>query len=317
MKRWFPILAVLLTAAPAARAQVPQVLSYQGVLTDNAGAIVADGSYNFTFRIYDTQIGGSLQYQEVQNAVPVQRGTFSVVIGSITALTLAFDQPYWLEMQVGADPALVPRVQLTSAPYAFMAETVLDNAVTSAKILNNTILGLDVLDNTLTKADLADEPGTAYDLNTGSVTIPASFADVTVSSITLNAPAAGYIIVSISGTFSIGHSVGFTCTPRVSISESTAFDFSTMTLYEQPPNVDARTYKVPFARSQAYFKSGAGSYNFNLVANLFDNAGPPLNEDGCIIDRPEIHAIYLPTAYGTISAPNAPQYRHTGTPDGR
>lgn len=314
MKRWFPILAVLLTAAPAARAQVPQVLSYQGVLTDNAGAIVADGSYNFTFRIYDVQFGGSPLYQEIQNGVPVQGGTFSAIIGSITALTLPFDQPYWLEMQVGAESPL-PRVQLTSAPYAFMAETVLDNAVTSAKILDNTILGLDVLDNTLTKADIADEPGTAYDLNIGSVTIPASFADVTVSSITLNTPAAGYIIVSVSGTFLIGHSPDFTCTPRISISESTAFDFNTMTLYEQPPDVNPRTYNVPFARSQAYFKPAAGSYNFRLVANLFNNAGT--NEDGCMIDRPEIHAIYLPTAYGTISAPNAPQYRQSDTADGR
>jgi hypothetical protein len=31
-------------AAAPALAQVPQTLSYQGVLTDNAGALVADGN---------------------------------------------------------------------------------------------------------------------------------------------------------------------------------------------------------------------------------------------------------------------------------
>ena len=38
---------------------IPQMLSYQGRLTDTAGRAVPNGQYTVTFRLYDTEAGGS------------------------------------------------------------------------------------------------------------------------------------------------------------------------------------------------------------------------------------------------------------------
>ncbi len=103
------------------RAQVPQTLSYQGVLTDVGGAIAPDGNYDVTFRLYSAASGGSLLWVESHtgaNAVQVVRGGFSVTLGSLSPLTIGFTAPLWLGIQVGADPELSPRVALTASPYA-------------------------------------------------------------------------------------------------------------------------------------------------------------------------------------------------------
>src|SRR5262245_41957852 len=94
------VLAVALSIASAS-AQIPLTMSYQGVLTDNGGAIPTDGPYNFSFAIYDdpTLSGTHLLWTENQNGVSVQRGGFSVLLGMGTPavpLALPFDKPYYL-----------------------------------------------------------------------------------------------------------------------------------------------------------------------------------------------------------------------------
>uniref|UniRef100_A0A832MJC5 DUF4397 domain-containing protein n=1 Tax=Eiseniibacteriota bacterium TaxID=2212470 RepID=A0A832MJC5_UNCEI len=118
-RRWFPLLALLplLIAAPAVRAQAPGTLSYQGVLTDDLGQIVPDGSYGLTFRLYDVAVGGAALFTENQT-VTVVRGGFSVVLGLPGGIALPFDRTYYLGIQVGADPEMLPRPRLTASPYA-------------------------------------------------------------------------------------------------------------------------------------------------------------------------------------------------------
>ena len=55
----------MLTAIPAF-AQIPQTMSYQGVLSDEAGNAVADGSYVLNFALYETAEGGTAIWQETQ-----------------------------------------------------------------------------------------------------------------------------------------------------------------------------------------------------------------------------------------------------------
>lgn len=43
--------------AMTAMAEVPQVINYQGYLTDGVGSPVADGPYQIVFTIYDTPTG--------------------------------------------------------------------------------------------------------------------------------------------------------------------------------------------------------------------------------------------------------------------
>ena len=108
---------------------IPQTMSYQGLLQTAGGATVPDGNYGVTFRLYAVASGGYAIWTEVQT-VPVKDGIFSAVLGTVTPLTLSFDSTYWISIQVGADPEL-PRVRLTSAPYARRA-AVADSVVGGA-----------------------------------------------------------------------------------------------------------------------------------------------------------------------------------------
>src|SRR5437899_3147847 len=120
MKRpilWIIVASFVLAALPAVAA-VPLTMSYQGVLTDNTGAIVPDGGHNFSFSIFNVPTGGSALWgPEVYTGLMVTRGGFSVALGSVTPLTLLFDQQYYLDITVDGSP-LSPRVMLTSSPYS-------------------------------------------------------------------------------------------------------------------------------------------------------------------------------------------------------
>jgi len=166
------LLAFALVATPA-RAQVPQLVSYQGVLTDGAGNLVPDGLYDITFRFFGAAVGGAVLHDESHIGVAVSRGGFSVLIGSVVGdpLVLPFTIPYWLEIQVAPDALpLTPRIQLASSPYTQMAETVLDNAITTAKLATGAVTTTDILDNTIAAIDIAPDAVGASEIATGGVT---------------------------------------------------------------------------------------------------------------------------------------------------
>lgn len=117
-----PALAACLTASPA-RAQ-GTAFTYQGRLAD--GAVSADGSYDFEFRIFDAVAGGAQQGPTM--AIPgvvVSSGLFTVGLnfGGV------FDgAPRFVEVAVrpaggGAFTTIAPRQPLTAAPYSVHAVT--------------------------------------------------------------------------------------------------------------------------------------------------------------------------------------------------
>ncbi len=120
------LLAVALLASQVFGA-VPNLINYQGVLTDDTGVVVADGSYKLTVRLYDVSTGGSAIFTESHDAVAVVDGVFSLSIGSVnTALgALSFDDPYYLSLEVNdSGVELTPRVALQAVPYALNAANV-------------------------------------------------------------------------------------------------------------------------------------------------------------------------------------------------
>jgi len=111
-------LVVLLTAIAFA---VPNVISYQGRLTDTGGNPL-DGVYSMTFRLYTDSLAGSLIFTEVLT-VPVNAGLFSVELGN--TVTIPYSLPstatfanIYLSIQLGAEPEMMPRRRLVSAPFA-------------------------------------------------------------------------------------------------------------------------------------------------------------------------------------------------------
>jgi hypothetical protein len=113
-----PLLTLFASQSPAA---IPERINYQGYLTNASGAPI-NGTIQMTFRIYDVLSGGSALWTETQNSVPLNYGVYNVNLGEVTPLNLAFDAPYFLEVQVGTE-ILSPRRAITSVGYAFRALT--------------------------------------------------------------------------------------------------------------------------------------------------------------------------------------------------
>jgi hypothetical protein len=145
---------------------IPQMLSYQGKLTDTLGQPVANGNYALTFRLYTQPTGGSAIWTEAQT-VMVKSGLFSALLGAVTPISSLPDAgTLYLSLQVAADPELSPRLRIASAAYAFLTEraanadllqgkdtTALDsryvnegqaNSITSAMITDGTIAAVDL-----------------------------------------------------------------------------------------------------------------------------------------------------------------------------
>lgn len=101
-------------------AQVPRTISYQGLITDPSGTIIADGNHSLTVSLYTS--GGTLVHTETQT-VPVIKGVFNFIIGVGTGIpgSVSFNEPYLLGLAVDGGAELSPRTPLTSAPYALRA----------------------------------------------------------------------------------------------------------------------------------------------------------------------------------------------------
>lgn len=293
MKRltFLAMLVVLAWAAPAA-AQVPLLVSYQGVLTDNAGNLVADGSYGVTFRIFTVSTGGGALFTEAHtgaSSVPVVNGGFSVLLGSLASLTLPFDIPYWLEIEVaGGGGPLAPRVRLTSVPYAYMARSVVNGAINSAK----------VADHSLFAADLVDEPGvTSIE---GETTDQLGSTPMLMAGSTINAPAAGYVLAMANATITFVHSPGSLSEANISISTDYLAHNADNQRSVRLSNLfsDTGTYRFGLHVQEVFTVPSAGSYHYYLVGTG-TSGGDVYSADHSLV------LLYVPTSYGGISSPEA------------
>jgi Chaperone of endosialidase len=116
MKFYILVLFAILSMADFALAQA--TLSVQGTVQKSTGTAVDDGDYSLTFKLYTTETGGTAVWSETQDPVNIIGGVYSVTLGTVTPLTAAFDQTYYLGISVGTGTELIPRARLTSSPYA-------------------------------------------------------------------------------------------------------------------------------------------------------------------------------------------------------
>jgi hypothetical protein len=108
-----------LTVLPA-KADAPQVLNYQGQLTNAAGVPVS-ATLNMVFSLYGAGSGGSPLWSETQS-VSVSNGLYSVMLGQVTSFPSAmFSVPLFLGITVGSDAEMTPRITLASSPYALQS----------------------------------------------------------------------------------------------------------------------------------------------------------------------------------------------------
>jgi putative metal-binding protein len=127
--------------ATSSPAQVPPHITYQGRLTASSGQPV-NGTIALTFRLYDVPSGGAPLWEETHGSVSAADGLFTVILGSITPLGLAFDVPYFLGVKAGTDTEMTPRQPLGSVGYAMrsaIADSAGPNSVTGTMIAQGAI----------------------------------------------------------------------------------------------------------------------------------------------------------------------------------
>ena len=114
---------MLLFAFTQARADIPRMINFQGVLKDTLGSPVPDGNYSMTFRIYDASGGGTVFWQEGK-LIPVVGGLFTTLLGSASPIpeSVFADTSRWLGVQIGGDPEISSRTRLAAISYAYVAD---------------------------------------------------------------------------------------------------------------------------------------------------------------------------------------------------
>lgn len=173
---------------------VPGLMNYQGRLTDDAGASVADATYQVRFALFNAETAGyqlwnaPATYGEEQS-VNVTGGIYNVQLGAVVPLNVPLGMAIfagdtvWLEVTIyntdtSSWETMSPRQRLTSGGYAFQAEN-------SDMLEGNTVSALDmryvnvgeagvvtssmIVDNEIGADDLAADSVGSSEIATGAV----------------------------------------------------------------------------------------------------------------------------------------------------
>jgi hypothetical protein len=121
LKKTFFAFSFVLLISSLSTAQVPQLINYQGMLSDASGT-ASSGSYSIEFKIYDSATSGSVLWAETQT-VTVVEGLFDVLLGSATPIPYSvFDgSNKYLSLKIGGDSEMTPRKRLVSVGYSLRA----------------------------------------------------------------------------------------------------------------------------------------------------------------------------------------------------
>ncbi|MBX3043344.1 MAG: tail fiber domain-containing protein [Candidatus Kapabacteria bacterium] len=135
----FTLLAVILISIVSAYSQIPQTISWQGILQD-ADAKNLSGTYSLTVKLYDVSSGGSALWSETHSNVVIADGLVNLTLGSFMPFSVNFADEYWFEITVDSGTPL-PRIKLNSVPYSLhskMAESANETDPTWSGTANET-----------------------------------------------------------------------------------------------------------------------------------------------------------------------------------
>ena len=169
MKNFLPILALLaLLFTSNSFGQVPDIISYQAQVTNENGVMIPDGDYEFTFKLYTTETGGTALWSETQT-LSVVMGIIDVHLGVGSQIDLDFDHPYWLGITVEQGTELTPRILLTTSPYSFMSANVIDGAIDESKLAEGAVTTSKIGPGEVTGDRLADNSVNSVKIINGSI----------------------------------------------------------------------------------------------------------------------------------------------------
>lgn len=191
-------LCLVASNSVSALTTVPTKMNFQGRLTNAAGNIMPNGTYNMKLRLFTASTGGSATWTEdrlvsATQGVTVTNGLFSIKLGDISSLAASHfaSGDLYLEVELptpatatSASPVwtegpMTPRNQMATSAYAYNAETLdgVDSTDLGQLSTSNTWTGL----NTIRKAT----NGLSFDIqNTSSVSLLS--ANTSTMGVTIN-----------------------------------------------------------------------------------------------------------------------------------
>jgi hypothetical protein len=114
-------LGVLMAAVFATSALSASVITHQGYLSNDQG-VPLPGPVNLTFGIFAAATGGSPLWSETHSSVALSNGSYTVLLGSVTAFPADLFASDSLWIQTSVDGTQMPRVIIGEVPRAIHAE---------------------------------------------------------------------------------------------------------------------------------------------------------------------------------------------------
>ena len=129
-------------APPPPTPNVPATITQQGRLFNTDGTPVT-AAVSLTFSLYDSTGATNAIWTETQSVTP-DSGYFSLQLGSMTSFSsstqlmtdLATGIPLFLGLKVGTDSEMTPREELTTVPYAMIAQNAIGDITPHSVVVN-------------------------------------------------------------------------------------------------------------------------------------------------------------------------------------
>jgi len=295
-------LVALVCLSGAALADISPHMSYQGVLRDDLGDAVSDGTYGITFKLYEAASGGTEIWTEIQS-VSVEGGIMNVLLGSVTSLTtLSWEVPYWLGITIEGEAELAPRTELTTVAYAAHAGF----ADTAGEDADWVISGDDMYSGVSGGVGIGDTtPEWLFDIHLPTTGINymqmtnSSTGDALYSGLLMGVSGeTGWISYSAPGALRLGrgsayHSINIESDGKVTVGliefpdaeMEVAGHFKTQS-FEMPPNAQVGYVLTCDGEGVGTWQPNAGP-----VATVSTNGSVVLDENGeALVDLPESFA---------------------------
>jgi hypothetical protein len=268
MKRLFTSFVILLASClilpRLVWTQAPEKMSYQAIIRDNSGQLVTDHDVGMKISILQGSVTGTPVYEETHTATTNANGLVTIEIGGGTTLSGTFADidwtggSYFLKTQTdpagGTDYSITGTSQLLSVPYALHAKTsgLTDNSIKSSHIQDESILA----------ADIADEPGVNWGDSTNAIVIPVTSGEL--SSISLDAPQTGYVIVTVSGFVNWHVTSSGVGIIHLTVSETSGNTDAPVQTIGINGITSAEYYRYPFSITRVFSVSaGTNTFYFN------------------------------------------------------
>ncbi len=294
-------LALLLAgvlAASAADVAVGRRVPLQGRLAGHAGPVTV------AVELFDARVGGTrLWGPELHSVVPDAEGNFQLVVGSVSPpLDLLGDgiadldqletDLLYAQLTVLSDGEtfpLAPRQRLVPAFDASTAELALVTDAVPAASLD----GAHVADGALRASDRAAEAGLAFSATPSTAVLSTTegpFVEVAAQSLTLQAPAAGQVLVSATGSIDMDDFLQFAVVD-CSVGDAPSLATERATFYlSSNQEIAAEGFTV----SRRFPVSAAGASQFHFVCQTQQadgESGPPVVRAVDVV----LTALFVPT----------------------